>query len=400
MGLFDFRQKSLSIPAAPELWGETFYTQLNTQQDNKALMAMYNDIPEVATPVNYTIDSLSIIPFFHYKGDKVIENSKVLSVIDTPNQFQTKSDFIKIYFLNRILFGAGFINRIKPVGIKDVKQLYVLPTKDTEVVLKDSNQKDFRLNEISGYKVTLNGTIISIPKNDVFTQREAAIIDNNYYSYRSRLMTAILTSDSLRYNYEARIKLLRDRGAVGIVSPDVAGSNISQDDADKMRNKFFKENGLTGRKFPFLISPRPLKFTPTSFNAGELELNANKLQDFQTICAVMGIDSSIFENSKSTYNNKILAKRNFYEDVVMPYFDGFLQFLENIFELPEGEYLKADYSNIPALQEDYEKKVNANSKAYNDGAITQAEYREAIGYQGGKAEYKTSVSGMVNQANE
>ena len=376
----------------PELWGNSYFYKLqHTTQNNQALIDMYNEIPELQAPVNYIIDSLSTIPYHHYKtkGDNVVlvENSPVIEKLETPNQYQTENDFIKSFFLNRIVLGAGYINYLKSIGVQYGGALFVLPTENTKPVL-ESLDKDYRLNSVVSYETSFGGSIIPLEKDDVFVQKESTIGSESYFTTRSRLMSAILTSDSLRNNYEARIKLLKDRGATGIIAPTNDQYTLGDAQAKAMRKKFYETTGMTGDKFPFLISPIPTSFTSTSMNADELKLNENKLQDFQTICAVLGVDSSLFENSRATYNNKILAKKNSYESVLIPYMDNYLQLIGNVFGLPEGEFLKADYSNIPALQEDYKAKVEANSKAYNDGITTEAEYREAIGYEGGNDEKK------------
>ena len=384
--------KSYSVP---EIFGTgTFYSLKETSQNSLALIKMYNELPEIQAPINYIIDSLTNIPYKHYKakGDNITEviNSDVIKLLKNPNDFQTENDFIKLFFINRIVLGIGYINTIAPIGFSSPAELFILPSDKTKPILNSKENKDFRTNFITGYETSFSHEPVKIDKENVFVQREASIGQESFFNTRSRLMSAILTSDSLRYNYEARIKMLSDRGAVGLLTPKGDLNVISAEDAQEMREAFYKKNGITGNKFPFHIGGIPMDYTATSMNASELKLNENKLQDFQTICSVLGVDSSLFENSRATYNNKILAKKNFTEDVIIPYFNNYLQLQERVNNLPEDEFLKADYSEMPSLQEDYEKKVNANSKAYNDGAISEIEYREAIGFEGGSDERKNT----------
>ena len=366
----------------PEVFGDGYFYPLElTTQNDKALIAMYNDLPEVQAPINYIIDSLTTVPYAHYKNGKEVENSDIINLLNTPNQYHTENDFIKTFFLNRIVLGIGYINTVKAVGL-GVSKLFVLPSQAVNPKFSKSKDSDFRFNDILNYEFEVGGHVKEIDKDNLFIQREATLDLQYYRIVRSRLLSAINTSDSLRLNYEAKIKMLADRGAVGIISPKHQNESISADDAKRMRQKFYSNNGIVGQKDPYLISPRSIEFAGTSMNAGELKLNENKLQDFQMICSVLGVDSSLFENSRATYNNKILAKKNFYEDVIVPYFNNYLQLLGNVFDLPENEELKADYSNIPALQDDYKTKVDANSTAYNDNVISEEEYRENIGFKG------------------
>lgn len=389
---FDWNKKksinSLTNTAAPELWGNSiFYPLQHTTQNNQALINMYNELPEISAPVNYIIDTISILPFKHVtkRGDTEIEveGSRFMDLLEHPNGYQTENDFIKNWFLNRIVLGVGYVNYLRSIGMPGAGELFVLPSENTKPVLQ-STSKDYRLNQIIGFETSFGGHIIELTKDEVYYNKESTIGNESLFNTRSRLMAAILTSDNLRANYEARLALLNDRGSVGIISPNENGAVISAQDAKSMREKYYQENGITKGRFPYMISPRGLNFTSTSMNAGELELLPNKTQDFQIVCNILGLDPALFGLGNNTYNNKKLAKTAFYEDVAIPYHQNYLQFMGKVVGLPEGDYFKGDYSQIAAMQEDFDKVVQSNSKAWNDGIITEAEYREAIGREGGE----------------
>ena len=381
----------------PDVYGNSnFYPLALSQnyQNKKALESMYNDLPEVQIAVNYIADTMPIIPFSHVKlrGGKYreVENSEVIQIIKNPNQYQSYNDLVRQWFINKLVLGASFLNPIKSVGFSTPSQLYVLPTSGVEIKEKKRSNIDLRLNEIEGYTVDFGNGKIFIPKVEIIAEYESSL-SKKYTDYRSRLMSAILTSQSLRANYEARVKIYKDRGALGIISPSDTMVSIDKEASKKLKEQYLQNTGITGDKVPFLATSIPVSYTQIGFNVDDLKLNETKLQDFQTICGVFGIDTALFDNSRGTYNNKVLAKKNFWEDVAIPQFNGFLALLKRAFNMPENEYLLADYSDIPSLQEDYEKKVNANSKAWNDGVTTEAEYREAIGYEGGEKKTKPQL---------
>jgi len=384
----------------PELWGNSYFYQLQqATQNDQALINMYNELPEVQAPVNYIIDSLSVIPYRHVtmKGDKevVVENSPYIELLRNPNQYQTENDYIKTYFLNRIVLGVGYVNYLKSIGFKASGQLFVLPSENTEIVLA-SDDKDYRLNEIVGFETSFGGSVIELDKDDVFVNRESTLGVDSYIQTRSRLMSAVMTSKSLRSNYDARIAIVDDRGSTGIIAPTEQGSTISTPDAKAMREKYYQDNGITKGRFPFLISPRPLGFTSTSMNAAELELLANKSDDFKIVCNTLGVDPALFGLGNVTYNNKKLAATAYWENVGIPYFQNYLQFTKTILGMPENDFLKADYSTIAAMQEDFDKITSATSKAWNDGVITEAEYRESIGKEGGTEKKKGDRASDTN----
>ena len=378
----------------PELTADGWFYPIDLLNDSshyRALIDMYETLPEVQIPVNYLIDKMAIIRFNHIKmigndKEEIVSDSYVKDVLKTPNQYMNKSDFIKTFFLNRIVLGVGYINPIVPFGFDKPSQLYVLPSASTKPDIKVINKRDPRQNEIEGYTVNFGEGDIHLKKEEVVVQYEANLC-LKLTEIKSRLVSAILTSESLRYNYEARVKIYRDRGALGVLAPKDSAVALNKEQADIVRDQYYEENGITGNKAPFMVAPRALSYTSIGFNVDELKLNENKLQDFNTICNVLSIDPALFDNTRATYNNKMLAKRNFWEDVGIPQFNSFLELLGNVFNLPSDEKLKADYSDIPALQVDLKTKIEANTTAYQAGGITHAEYRETLNREGGEDKY-------------
>jgi len=91
--------------------------------------------------------------------------------------------------------------------------------------------------------------------------------------------------------------------------------------------------------------------------------------------AKIGLDNS-------TYNNYQNARKSFHEDTVAP----LLTFLAD--ELTAGltasgdsRRVKFDTSNVPALQEDADKKAERAGKAVSRGAATVNDYRDALGLE-------------------
>jgi phage portal protein BeeE len=400
---FNWKKKALETPAPPIITdGKNFYptSLIGKVQNNQVLIDMYNELPEVNAPVNYYIDTMPNIPFDHYRNDEVIADSKVMGSFKKPNQYQTKADYIKLWFLNRVVLGSSYSNRVKAIGANKV-QLYVLPTKTTLPILKEDNSKDIRTNQILGYTTDFGKGKIRLEKEEVFSQIESNFNDDNYYNGWSRLMSVIMSSKTLRANYEARVNFYENRGALGIIAPKNEQYTLTPDDKKKLNQEYQKTSGITKGKLPFMMNGIPVDYTQLGYNVAELQLNESQERDFKTICNALLIDPALFGVGNNTYNNKILAETNYWQKVAMPNFNSFLELHDEIFELPENEELKADYTNIPSLQTDWEKKVNGSSKQWNDGTITKNEYRTSTGWgeteDGEKTKIELSAEDNVNQ---
>jgi hypothetical protein len=257
-------------------------------------------------------------------------------------------------------------------------QLYVLPSETTLPKFTLNSQKDLRINTIQGYITDFGYGQLLIPEDQVMVDREASFIDITGASSPSRLFSAILTSDSLRYNYEAKVKMYKDRGALGLIFPKESGAVMSKEAADKMRATYYTSNGITGGKSPFLIGTIPLDYVPITFDANSLRLSENRIQDFNMICSLIGVDSVIFGITQSTFSNKEWAEKDFWLTTAVPTFDSLMGFFGLIFNLPSNEKFIGDYKDIPILQSDNKSKVTIYSTMYKDGVISKEEYREGM----------------------
>ena len=379
-------EKGITMPLPPiVVGGENFYPlSTNNEADSEALILMYNELPEIQIPVNYIIDSLSVIPIHHatvlsdgtYLRTK---NNYINDVINKPNQWATTSTaFIKDYLLNRLLLGAGYINTIKPGG--QVSQMYVLPSKNTQGVI-ESNKVDVRLANIDFYYTNFGNGRIKLKGDEVVSDYESSFIiptENTYIQAYSRLMSAVLASKSLKYNYEAKVKLYQDRGALGLIFPKDSNAILDKTASDKLKTAYQTNAGIIGTKSPFLTGSVPLEYVPITFNAADLQLQENRIQDFNMLCALYGIDPVIFGLTPSTFANKEWATINMWENKLKPIMKAYLQVLSRAFELPDNELFIPDYSGVAVLAKANLSKVDAYSKMLSDGVITVEQYQAAL----------------------
>ena len=372
-----------------------FDTWLAYNTEAVLLSDFYGKVPEIQIPVNYIVDNVANLPLRHVKvlaNNKVVDvaNSKVLNVIKKPNQFQTThAQFIKQYILQRVVNGIVFVNKIVPAGSNSATptQLYILDSARTKAKFQtiDDNTStaslDPRLWTVKKYVTDMGYGNITLTPNSVNYDAEASLRSFHQLNYksRSRVGSAISAISELKYNYEASLKLYRDRGALGIISPKDAMSLIDKDYANDLKRKFYDNNGVTGNKNPFLVNSVPLEYTPVSFNAKDLLLNESKKTNFITICNIVGVAPSIFLES-ITYENKKYAALTTLDTTIRSYADAMCETLTNTFNLEAvNEKLIIDYDNVPLLQEYKLQHANTYALLYDKGIITMDEFRAAVG---------------------
>jgi hypothetical protein len=307
LNIFGKTNKSTKItPTIPYIFaGEYFYSlQFETTFKQRVLVDLYNKLPEIQIPVNFIIDNLANVPIKHVRvlsndNEVPITNSTIIATLFKPNQFDTYSTFVKRFLLNRLINGIGYINMIKPVGLSTTTQLYVLNSHMTKIEYQKGQGIDARLFKIDKIRTDFGFGALTLDPKTIAVDYEASL-QNKYTKYSSRLYSAVLASDNLRYNYEASLKLLKDRGALGIISPSDAMTVIDKEMSSSLKKAYLNNNGVVGTKSPFMVSTVPLDYTPISFNAKDLDLTESRKRDFAVICNLFKIDPVLFSTDNST----------------------------------------------------------------------------------------------------
>lgn len=123
------------------------------------------------------------------------------------------------------------------------------------------------------------------------------------------------------------------------------------------------------------------------FGGGELgwiNLGFSSIKDLQIVetdarglrimCNIWGVQEALFSSDKATLDNMKVSRKLMYEDRIIPDVNDFLEFINEIFAGYGIEY-RADWSKIPALQEDKEKLAKVWGIAIDKHAATNNEFR-------------------------
>jgi len=110
----------------------------------------------------------------------------------------------------------------------------------------------------------------------------------------------------------------------------------------------------------------------------DLMIAETDARGLRIICNIWGVHVSIFSDEHATENNIRTARQLMYEDRIIPDVNAELEFYNELFA-PAGIHYEADWSKIPALQEDKEKLAKIYAIGRDKRAVTRNEFRRAIG---------------------
>jgi phage portal protein BeeE len=202
----------------------------------------------------------------------------------------------------------------------------------------------------------------------------------------SRIESLKFPLSNIRAQYNKRNVLLENIGAIGILSSsnsDLGGSlPMSPEEKAQIRKDWFNRS-----KDELIISENDVKWTPMSFPTKDLmlfdELKADKL----AIIDAFGLNYYIFSNeSGSTYSNVNYGERLAYTNTIIPESN---KIYDNITEQlgldKQGLRLKADFSDIPVLQNDilqesqaFDYRASALIKMQNELGITMSDEEKYV----------------------
>lgn len=368
-------------------------------------LASFNCVPELNAVINLKARSFSngIIKAVDKNGKEV---DKVPKCLKSPNWFQDQKEFMRQTKLFHEIYGNEYLYMLFGVGFDPsmTKALYTIPPNLVEVEYLE--EQPFFVFSEQPPKITYS--LVSDGKRDRIPTEQIIHLNDNRVTVTKANGKDILTGESkmrglaaainnLRLAYESRGIILKNRGALGILSnatSDVAGAvPIDAEDRKRTQEEYRNYGTLSGQNH-LIITNANLKWQKMGVNPSELGLFEETEQDFFKICDSYGTPIDLFASIKgSTFENQKQAEKGLYLRTVIPEANEWIRSLNDSGIAGEGVTLIIDYSHLSVFAEDLKSRgdaltsiTNALSKLFVDGVISLQEYQEEIKKHGiGKA---------------
>lgn len=330
-------------------------------------------------------------------GNDVSDKYKDLAtLLKRPNFIQTWPEFIQQLDVYRQLYGEAFIYASVPVGFNNANAtaLWVLNPLFIDI---ESNGRLYDQNDIHDvvirYIFSCSGQRLELdPSNVLHIKDVNQNIDFSPNDLRgsSRLLGLETSIANIIQAEEAIYSMNRDRGAIGILSndqKDVSGTiPLTDDEKESLRKQYQSLYGLSARQAKVIITNASLKWQPISFNVKDLMLLEGIEKNIQLISDALGYPYELLSTSTGvTYENKSEAKKLLYQDSIIPIANLYAEKLTGFFGL-ENAKIEFDFSDIECLKKSKKEAAEtlyqlnqAMQTAYNNGVISRAEWRLAIG---------------------
>lgn len=235
--------------------------------------------------------------------------------------------------------------------------------------------------------------------------------DTNLTIPDSRMIGYELVISNIIAAYKSRNTLITKRGAIGILSnngqSEGVGIPLAPHDKRELQQDFHKY-GLTGQMYQVIITNANLKWQQMAMPTKDLMLFEETQENIERLCDAYGWPPELIARSKDvTYDNKIQARKDLYQNVIIPESESRMQQFTEAIGV-EAIDIRRDYSEVPVLQTD-RKTLAETRKAINEycemefknGLMTKNEWREELGLEKiAKPEFDKYIDELTPEENK
>lgn len=331
-------------------------------------------------------------------GNEYLDNekgkySKIRSLLKHPNPIQSGRQFNKQVEITLKTFGFCPIYTFRALRSEVPVSMWIIPPELFHVEIDSNIWKKAKLEDI-------------VKKAWIMWGNENIHLENDEYFIVSDANADISMSEQeLSYNHVtdslsrpinnwiaqmiARGTLIVDGGPKGVLCNNANGdiygdSSLNPGEVDRLNENFKRKYGIVGKLFSILVTTANVKWVPITGNSEDLKLHQEDKECRNAICNALGINPNVLI-SDSTYDNQNGAKRDAYQDLVIPDSENYCEALTRAIAGDGEIVIRLDYSHISVLQEDKKNAASALSlvsnairNLYNDGIITLVESRREV----------------------
>ena len=347
-------QVSGRLPIANQIWGKKEAVWVDT---NNA-WRLFIEIPELRAVIDKRASMMaSNVPcLYDMNGDKV-ESHWLLDLFKDPNAMQSWSDVVYSLSVQDALYSNAFA--YCPKRSFDIRNLIVpLPANKIEI-------------QLSGKKLQAMDSEDMITRFKFeYDDDSKEIIDWSDMLYLTtddgmNLVKPISRIDSLKYplsnikaQYHKRNVLLENIGSIGILTTsqsDMGGAiPMTPEEKRQIQQDWFKRS-----KDELIITESNVDWKPMSYPTRDLMLFEELTADKMAIIDTYGLNANLFSSERgTTFTNVRDSIRLVYTDTIIPETQSMYNSMMKQWGLSDEYYLKADFSHLPALQEDEGEKAD------------------------------------------
>lgn len=315
------------------------------------------DNPVLSTLINIRGDYLSRFKFYEKVGGERLEDTKAVELINNPNPFQTKEDFLKQHEWLRICYGWVFVAPYGGVGYTNF--LYNLDSSSVDFPKELSRGVIYKKSDIKAlndYVIKYNdlNTDIDIKYKDVIPFYDTANgLGCSPFTAKSRIAGIFKQADNINKGSDAENIIIQTNGREIIykekgTDPMTNSMPMPKGDKEDAERKF-GDYGLGSNKKRTLITNTNMGWKSLHIPHDELGFKNIIETNSNLIAQSLQVPNEIYQiwQSGSTYENQGTAEIKFYQNVMQPVANNIARSIGKRL----GVELVASVDHLPVMQE-------------------------------------------------
>lgn len=309
------------------------------------------------------------------EDEVVVTNSDAARVLYDPNEQQCQADFIELLTVYLMVTGNAYAMRERNASGRIVSLRLLRPDRVEVKIGRDGR--------VAYYEYTIEGVRYDLLADDVAHIKLPNPYDDVYGLSPLQVASKYVNLDT------ATVTFLRSYFANAGVPAGILKVNRrlnSQAEADSARAKW--RSSFSGNKgwHGLAVLDEDASYQQVAPNLKEMDTSTMTRVTETRICAVFGVPPILLGLEAgleaSTYSNYEQARSAFWDETVSPLVRRIEKFLQRALEVSErepGNEVEADFSDVPAYEDDHDAESTRIVAQYGAGILTLNEARAALG---------------------
>lgn len=308
---------------------------------------------------------------------KEVDHSAIRKLLDNPNEYMNRTQFIWTTALMYLLRGNCFIYANKVNN----KPQFLYPYADMEIVTDVNNIYD----PIRGYLMHFDGGQIPFERNDVYHMKTAnpIAVDRTFrYLYGVSPLSAYL--EPLRTIKEAQLqssKQMKNGGTMGSLSPKSKEDEFSAEQRRALYERLLEARRSNDELARIIPSSIALEWQQIGLASADLQLIEQLGVSEEQIYRAYHVPLQYHNQKASTSNNQQTAVKQLIYDAVSPVATAISEMLTNFVGKAFGNYqIEIDLTTLPEMAVDMKQIADFMLPMFEAGIFNQDEVRNAMNY--------------------
>ena len=312
---------------------------------------------------------------------KEMPDSTLHELMDAPNVTKgyTWNDIEEQTLLYLLVTGNTYIVGNTQFNSSLIEELDILPTQAVNILNKNS---DFFMPLLE-YQFSFGSSSALYTGEQICHVKFYNPNLERYYYGLSPIQVAGNVVQVGNERWTADASILGNKGISGMIT-DRSQLPMTAEESDMVDGALRQKIGGAHKFGQILTTNKDLNYIQIGMSSADMELLKKGVVTTRTLCNVLGLDSSLFNDPENkTYNNRLEAEKAMYTNCIMPLSDkmseAYTQYLCRNHYPNQRVRMRQDFSKVECLQENLKEKADILMNMRSRGIYTANEVREKMG---------------------